>query len=226
MANATHCSMVTPSPWMRLLTRRTKSGWTRTQSILAVALSTLLTRSMGVVYRQTMAPRKHPWSSHSVRPIEERFLDNVEKSPSGCILWVGPKTTRDYGVLGVSLGHGKKRDVRAHRLAYELFVGPIPSGCEIDHLCRIHSCVSILHLEAVSHKVNVLRGTGVAAHCATKTHCKQGHPLSGPNLRTLKDGKRACRECGRISARKSWWGNHEDNLRKRAQRNESVRARQ
>jgi len=37
-------------------------------------------------------------------------------------------------------------------------VGPVPDGLELDHLCRNRYCVNPHHLEAVSHRTNVLRG--------------------------------------------------------------------
>lgn len=49
--------------------------------------------------------------------------------------------------------------VKAYRYAYERFVGPIPSELELDHLCRTPRCVNPWHLEAVTHAVNVRRGT-------------------------------------------------------------------
>jgi len=45
-----------------------------------------------------------------------------------------------------------------HRVVYELLVGPIPKGLELDHLCRVRSCVNPAHLEPVTHKVNMERG--------------------------------------------------------------------
>jgi hypothetical protein len=76
--------------------------------------------------------------------------------------------------------------VGAHRASYEMFVGPIPDGLEIDHLCFTLSCVKPEHLEAVTHEVNVQRWLA-----AFKTHCKNGH-LRVP-VNQYKSGR--CRLC-------------------------------
>lgn len=50
------------------------------------------------------------------------------------------------------------RRVMVHRVSYETFIGPIPKGLEIDHLCRVKVCANPEHLEAVTHQENVRRG--------------------------------------------------------------------
>lgn len=84
----------------------------------------------------------------------------------------------------------------AHRFAYEWLVGPIPDGLTLDHLCRNRACVNPAHLEPVLPRTNVLRGVGVTAHNAAKTHCKRGHPLTPENVYYRKGG-RQCRLCNR-----------------------------
>lgn len=111
-----------------------------------------------------------------------------------CWLWLAAKN-KGYGCFGVT---GKM--VLAHRYAYELAIGPIPSGLTIDHLCRTPSCVNPAHLEPVTHRENVLRGVGPTAQQARKTHCLPGgHPLSGDNLYLRPNGKRECRTCRRLT---------------------------
>lgn len=85
---------------------------------------------------------------------------------------------------------------RAHRIAYEALVGPIPEGLTLDHLCRNRGCVNPAHLEPVTNKENILRGVGITAENARKTHCVNGHPLEGYNL-MFQPGGRRCRECFR-----------------------------
>lgn len=82
----------------------------------------------------------------------ERFLSKVKRT-EGCWLWIGSTNFGGYGTYYVS-----GRAVRAHRFSYELFVGKIPDGLELDHLCRYKSCVNPKHLEPVTHQENVIRG--------------------------------------------------------------------
>jgi len=78
----------------------------------------------------------------------------------------------------------------AHRYAYEDVVGPVPAGCELDHLCRQPSCVNPDHLEAVTHAENVRRGWP-----AQKAHCAHGHPYDEANTYFRPNGRRDCRAC-------------------------------
>ena len=121
------------------------------------------------------------------------FWAKVEKTDD-CWAWRGRINSDGYGRHYLSTG-----DVAAHRLAYELCVGPIPKGLTIDHLCRNRGCVNPGHMEPVTNRENVLRGVSPAAVNARKTHCKHGHPLSGENLMIVPRG-RECRECGRLKS--------------------------
>lgn len=115
----------------------------------------------------------------------DRFLTKLEKK-DGHWMWLG-KLCRGYGTFWAN---GKTN--RVHRYSYEFYKEPIPKGMVIDHLCRIRNCVNPQHLEVVTNKENVLRGTGPSAKHARKTHCVNGHPLSGSNLGVSKNG-RYCR---------------------------------
>jgi len=122
---------------------------------------------------------------------KESFLKRVTKT-SGCWFWLGELNGCGYG--RVYMG---KRRIAAHRIAYELWVAPIPEGLTIDHLCRVRHCVNPDHLEPVTQKVNTLRGEAPSAINARKTHCQKGHEFTPENTRRLPDGRRVCRTCRR-----------------------------
>jgi hypothetical protein len=127
---------------------------------------------------------------------EERFWSKVVKC-DGCWSWKGWHSSQGYG--GVATREGKS-STYAHRVAYELTVGPIPDGYHVDHLCRNRSCCNPDHLEAVEPVVNWLRGNSPTRENSKKTHCLRGHLLAGDNLLPGVAG-RQCRECHRIRAK-------------------------
>lgn len=118
----------------------------------------------------------------------DRFMAKV-RFEGDCWMWTAQITDHGYGRFRLD---GRKR--LAHCAAYELFVGPIPAGLEIDHTCRKRSCVNPKHLEAVTHLVNMQRA---APHRKVATHCKHGHPLDQKNTYITKAGRRSCRACHR-----------------------------
>ena len=134
------------------------------------------------------------------RPLEDRFWQYVEPEPtSGHWFWIGYRTPLGYGRLMVKTPTGV-RPVGAHRIAYELYVGPIPSNRELDHKCRMPMCVNPAHLESVTDQINVLRGKSPAAALAQRTHCNRGHPFDAANTSRSK-GYRRCRICHRTFER-------------------------
>ncbi len=129
-------------------------------------------------------------SDRIIQSVEERFWHKVNKSHSlSCWTWLGTINEHGYGIFWVG-GQYK----RAHRFAYELLIGPLLSGQTVDHLCRNRRCINPAHLEAVTRKENILRGQGLSAQNARKTHCKHGHEFTLGNTKSQRDGRR-CRQC-------------------------------
>lgn len=122
-------------------------------------------------------------------PALHRFLAKIQVS-DGCWEWQGAKNPRGYSWFR---GEGGT-PTTGHRFAYEAFVGPVPEGLDLDHLCRNTSCVRPDHLEPVSHRENLLRGETIAACHAVRTSCGRGHEYPGIVSRR-GDGSRICKVC-------------------------------
>lgn len=123
-----------------------------------------------------------------------RALSRTEKD-GDCLIWKGAKQPNGYGQMW-----NGTRPEQVHRIVFKCLRGPIPDGCEIDHLCSRRDCINPDHLRAVDHRTNVLAGTAIMADNARKTHCLRGHALSGSNLRVAANGSRQCRTCDNIRA--------------------------
>ena len=127
-------------------------------------------------------------------PNLQRFAAKFLEDENGCWIWHGATNgPRGYGILRYGKRPGVK--VYAHCFSYETFIGQVPDGKELDHICRQPRCVNPEHLEPVTHRVNCLRGVGWAAINAAVTFCPQGHHYSGRNLYVRSDGHRDCRRC-------------------------------
>lgn len=120
-----------------------------------------------------------------------RFWSRVDAT-GDCWEYVGGHSSDGYGSYGSN---------GAHRFAWTLLVGPIPNRMELDHLCRNVRCVNPDHLELVSHRTNVLRGRGMGARNARKTHCPKGHPYDESNTYLYPRGGRGCLTCARTGER-------------------------
>lgn len=123
--------------------------------------------------------------------LEDRFWRYVNKNGpivkqelGRCWSWTACIQKNGYGYLRF-LG----RNRGAHCVAYELFKSKIPDGLQVDHLCKNRSCCNPYHLEAVTIRVNVLRGDGITAKNAVKTHCVNGHEFTPANTK-LKFNKK------------------------------------
>jgi hypothetical protein len=152
--------------------------------------------------------RKHykRWAAHGdplftkliVGDDESRFWSKVREADAlDCWEWTCPPASTGYGQFwrdGTNRG--------AHTVAWELLRGELPGGLQLDHLCRNRICVNPWHLEPVDIRTNVLRGEGITAKHAAKTHCDRGHEYTPTNTYITAEGWRQCRECKRARGRK------------------------
>lgn len=107
-----------------------------------------------------------------------------------CWEWAAAKTKLGYGKFSQGGKYGGWKP--AHRVVYELLVGPIPDGLDLDHLCRNTSCVRPAHLEPVTNAENVRRAM-------EKTHCSNGHELATESYQYSYG--RYCRPCQLVRSR-------------------------
>ena len=132
------------------------------------------------------------------RSLHERFRDRfIQGTPGECWLWLGRASNMGYGYISEGGSNGSSgRNLLAHRVAYEFFIGPIPGGLVLDHLCSTPLCVNPAHLDPVTQQENTRRTVERGLHRNTrKTHCKRGHEFTPENTRVRPGGTRECRAC-------------------------------
>lgn len=152
-----------------------------------------------------------PCTAWPTTPLAERLWARVDvRSSSECWPWTGPVTKAGYGLIG--RGRRAEGISPVHRVAYELSVGPIAEGLQVDHTCHNDTscvggdgcehrrCCNPNHLEAVPLQVNVARGNA-GIYQTFKTHCPKGHEYTPENT-FRNSGGRGCKVCRREWNRK------------------------
>lgn len=135
-------------------------------------------------------------------PLRDRFMQYVIKTPGGCWWWTGAADRRPhiggYGRFSYPDAESPTgfRQRSSHRMAYELFVGPIPDGMELDHLCRNRRCCNPAHLDPVTNLVNQIRSPySFIGRNVLVTRCPQGHEYTEANTTINNKGARECKAC-------------------------------
>lgn len=125
--------------------------------------------------------------------LKDRLMSQLVLGQNECWLWTGGCFSEGYGALYVS---ERGSNVGTHRLAYELFIGPIPKDHHVHHVCGVRNCCNPVHLEAKPPMEHA------RDHQEEKTHCKRGHELAGDNLYVFPaTGFRRCKICYRAGKR-------------------------
>lgn len=112
-----------------------------------------------------------------------------------CHIWQGDRHSGGYGRV-----RHQGRMQMVYRVRYEMEIGPIPDGLELDHYVCDNGpggCCNPHHCRPVTTRENNLRGVGAAARSRAKDYCPRGHPLVGNNLDShhASSGNRSCKTC-------------------------------
>ena len=146
--------------------------------------------------------------------LPEQIASKISVQPNGCWHWNGTINDQGYGVLV-----RKRKQYRAHRFVYEILVGPIPHGLDLDHECHIpeegcaggssclhRRCVNPDHLGPKTRRDNLARGIKCAANvekmiAANRNRppaiaCQYGHIYTPGSFYVYqKTGSRLCKIC-------------------------------
>ena len=141
------------------------------------------------------------------------YTESVAIKMTECIYPIGNARSNGYALMYYP---PKKKAIKAHRAAWMLANGPVPTGMVVDHICHneavakgecaggfdcIHrACINVDHLQLVTQSQNVMGGIH---NMDNRSHCNQGHLFEG-NIMVRKSGKRECGECNRVRSRANW----------------------
>jgi hypothetical protein len=124
----------------------------------------------------------------------ERIVPRLRLGPGGCWLWTGCTNPAGYGVAR-SRSDPAGLSMLVHRRLWTAVINDVPASRHIDHLCRVHACANLDHLEVVTPRENCMRGVSPRARQAKQTHCIHGHLFDEKNTYRYANGRRDCLRC-------------------------------
>ena len=129
--------------------------------------------------------------------LRERFEAKYVPEPmTGCWLWTAGLDAHGYARIHVRTDSGW-RPLKASRVAWLLYRGPIPYGLQVNHRCDTPACVNPDHLWLGTQRDN-LRDMCAKKRDrnSRKTHCPRGHEFTPENTYIFpSSGSRGCRIC-------------------------------
>lgn len=137
-------------------------------------------------------------------PTKEQFIDmSMPITESGCWIWMGSVSSNGYGNYKI-----KNKQIKPHRLSYELFIDEIDKGLQVCHKCDIKVCVNPNHLFIGTQKDNIQDAVKKKRMFnQRKTRCPKGHKYEENNIYRLSDKstRRLCRQCYREKSHRRYW---------------------
>lgn len=145
------------------------------------------------IEKRIAAYKSHP---RKLRDLKQRLMSKIFITENGCWQWTGAIFKKKYGNYAqIRMGRrGFSKNTKAHRVSYELFVGTVPDGLELDHLCHNTLCINPAHLEPVTHAENMKRRKDSGLE-----YCKHGHKYTNETTYIrLDNGRRECKICRKL----------------------------
>jgi hypothetical protein len=156
-----------------------------------------------------------PLRCHIMPSMEQRLLDKLSRDDNGCWVFTGVLSSDGYGLLW---DNRRRNNSKAHRIAYELWVGPIPDEHDVHHVCENRACCnpSPKHLETKPSPQHN------GDHHRSEDPCPRGHEFNAENFTVIR-GQRVCRRCAKSASDRHSVAHRDEINRRRRERRRAAR---